>query len=73
MTLSAIYTIEGVEVADVAKAPALVVWAATKMDIGVTPPQKVVQKVQHRTSVEDQLMIAELRLYKNQKKKKKKI
>ena len=35
-----------------------------KMDVGMTPSQKVPKSVQNRTRVEDQLMIAELRLYK---------
>ena len=54
--------------------PVRVPATATKMDVGMTPPppQKVAQWSKNRTSVEDQLMIAELRLYKNRKKKKKK-
>ena len=38
----------------------------------VDPPTEGGLMIQNRTLVEDQLMIAELRLYKNRKKKKKK-
>ena len=73
----------GVEVADVDKASVLVVeiarawvrtlWAAaTKMDIGVTPPHKVAQWSKTGREWKTSKMIAEPRLYKNRKKKKKK-
>ena len=67
--------------ADVVKVLALVVCivpvgvrvpvvAATKMDIGKTPCTECAPMVQNRTLVEDQLIKAELRLYKKKKKKK---
>ena len=68
---------------DVARALGLVVWivpawvrtlqgAPTKNGLWVDPPTEGGPMIQNRTSVEDQLMIAELRLYKNRKKNKKK-
>ena len=63
-----------VGVVDVVKALALLVEiviepvrvpvTATKMNIGMTPPTEGGPMIQNRTSVEDQLMIAELCLYK---------
>ena len=46
--------------------------AAMKMDVGMTPCSEGASMIQIMMSVEDQLMIAELRLYKKKKKKKKK-
>ena len=43
--------------------------AATEMDFGMTPCTEGSPMIQNRTSVEDQFMIAELRLYKKKKKK----
>ena len=74
----------GVAVADVARALGLVVWivpawvrtlqaAPTKNGLWVDPPTEGGPMIQNRTSVEDQLMIAELRLYKNKNKNKNKI
>ena len=42
------------------------------MDVGMTPCTEGGPTIQNRTWVEDQLMIAEPRLYKNRKKKEKK-
>ena len=44
--------------------------AATKMDIGKTPCTECAPMVQNRTLVEDQLIKAEIRLYKKKKMKK---